>query len=761
MSYDFDRVIDRRTTNSNKWKKYGQDVLPLWVADMDFPAPEPVQNALRRAVEHGVYGYEDPTEELARTVAARMDRLYGWHISPQAVVATPGVIAGFNAAARTVCMAGEGILVQPPVYPPFMSVHDNVGLVRQVAELRQVVSGQSLHYEVDWDVLANSFNAGARTGMFLLCNPHNPTGQIFPPGDLLRIADLCKQNNTIICSDEIHSEILLGGSTFYPLAAQDDEIARRTITLIAPSKTFNVPGLYCAFAIIVDEKLRQQYKRTVARMAMHVNSLGLIAAQAAFSGECDQWLSALRLYLTANRDYLVSFVQRELNGMLVTVPDATYLAWLDCRELIKQGKIEGSPLEFFLSKAKVALHSGADYGPGGEGFVRLNFGCPRSTLQQALEKMQTGCELAFCFVHQMRHSTLVLILLLLLVACSPVQSQLEYEVITHPDGPLYVGDQVSFEVIGKGEQIDGETVDVTLDGQSLGSTPFAPFGIGQRQEATLWWTWDTSSLEPDRYTLNFELGSGYSWNESFLLHPAKRTPLADSQWAEVLIDCCAIHYITGTAAERDLSELTAIADQQSESVAAQMGTSMQERIDVTFMPRVIGHGGFAWDGLYISYLDGNYSGNEVDIILHHEFVHFYDGWVGGDYLPSIFQEGLATYLSGGHFKIEPIMSRAAALLELDRYIPLETLANDFYKQQHETGYLEAAALVGYLYETYGPGSFNEFYRTIPFPDGSTPAEVIDTALQESLTSRLLSWKTTLKTTLPRNLFRRMYAGTWR
>jgi hypothetical protein len=331
----------------------------------------------------------------------------------------------------------------------------------------------------------------------------------------------------------------------------------------------------------------------------------------------------------------------------------------------------------------------------------------------------------------MRLSTLVLTLLILLSACSPVQPQPEYEVITHPDGPLYVGDQVSFEVIGKGEQIDGETVEVTLDGQSLGSTPFGPFGIGQRQEATLWWTWDTSSLEPDRYPLNFKLGSGYSWNESILLNPAKRAPLADSQWAEELIDCCAIHYITGTAAERDLSDLSIIADQQSKLVAEQMGTSLQERIDVTFMPRVIGHGGFAWDGLYISYQDGNYSGNEVDIILHHEFVHFYDVEVGGDYLPSIFQEGLATYFSGGHFKVEPIVSRAAALLELNRYIPLETLANDFYQQQHETGYLEAAALVGYLYETYGPSAFNEFYRTIPFPDGSTPAEVIDTSLQES------------------------------
>lgn len=303
--------------------------------------------------------------------------------------------------------------------------------------------------------------------------------------------------------------------------------------------------------------------------------------------------------------------------------------------------------------------------------------------------------------------------------------------ITHPDGLLFIGDQVSFEVIGKGEQGSGDTVEVSLDGQSLGSASFAPFGIGQRPEAALWWIWDTSSLEPGQYDLTFKLASGFTWSESILLKPADRAPLKDAGWAVTTTECCNIYYITRTAAERDITYLAQVADQQSTAVAEQMGSSLQERIDITFMPRVIGHGGFAWDGLYISYLDRNYSGNEVEIILHHEFVHFYDGWLGGDYLPSIFQEGLATYLSGGHYKMEPVTTRAAALLDLDWYIPLETLANDFYRQQHECGYIEAAALIGYLTETYGPAAFNEFYRTIPSPDGVTPAEVIDTSMRES------------------------------
>jgi hypothetical protein len=296
-----------------------------------------------------------------------------------------------------------------------------------------------------------------------------------------------------------------------------------------------------------------------------------------------------------------------------------------------------------------------------------------------------------------------------------------------------VGDQISFEVLAPAEQSGGETVTASLDGQALGSASFGPYGIGQRQEAVFWWTWDTHGLEPDRYTLTFTLGSGYSWTETISLQAADRVPPPepDAHWASTTTACCNIYYITGTDAARDIAYLSETADQQSDAVAAQMGSSLEERIDLIFMPRVVGHGGFTWDGVYISYLDGNYVGNEMDIVLHHEFVHYYDGWIGGGYRPSIFQEGLAVYLSGGHFKPEPIVPRAAALLGLGWYIPLETLANDFYNQQHEIGYMEAAALVQYLYEMYGPGAFNEFYRTIQPPDGQTDGQVIDAALRDN------------------------------
>jgi cystathionine beta-lyase len=389
MSFDFDRVIDRRGTNSAKWSLHGEEVLPLWVADMDFASPEPVQEALRRSVEHGIFGYEFPTREIRETVADRMKRLYHWRVLPEMVLAVPGVIAGFSAAVRTTCKAGQGIVIQPPVYPPFLSVPANNALVRQDAPLRRITGVSTFRYEVDFDAFEQAVNSGnAKTGMFLFCHPHNPTGLVYPAAELARMAAICVRNQVVICSDEIHCEILLGGQKHIPIATLSPEIQDRTITLVAPSKTFNIPGLYCAFAIIPNPDLRAHFKTTIEQMAMHVNSLGLVAAQAAFSGKCDDWLAALRIYLTGNRDYLVEFIRKEMYGIKVTVPDATYLAWLDCNQLSHSGRITGTPQEHFLKQAKVFLSEGREFGPGGEGFVRLNFGCPRRTLIEALDRMK-------------------------------------------------------------------------------------------------------------------------------------------------------------------------------------------------------------------------------------------------------------------------------------------------------------------------------------------------------------------------------------
>jgi cystathionine beta-lyase len=395
MPTNFDTVIDRRSTNCIKWRQYPQDVLPLWVADMDFTAPEPILKAIQCSLEHGILGYEAPNRELYATVAARMQALYGWQVAPEAVVATPGVVAGFVAAAYALCETGQGILVQPPVYPPFLKVHEGGEWVRQEACLAMERTGATLQFSVDFDVFqAAVHSGGARTGMFLLCDPHNPTGQAYSQEDLKRMAEICLRNDIAICSDEIHSEILLDGTRHVPVAALDPDIAGRSITLIAPSKTFNVPGLFCGFAIIPNPDLLARYKRVVERMAMHVSSLGLVAAQVAYSGECDDWLQDLRTYLTGNRDLLVESIRSDFPEIGTTVPQATYLAWLDCTGLIASGKIGPSAQEFFLKQAKVALNEGRDFGPGGEGFVRMNFGCPRATLVEALGRMKTALNAA-------------------------------------------------------------------------------------------------------------------------------------------------------------------------------------------------------------------------------------------------------------------------------------------------------------------------------------------------------------------------------
>lgn len=391
MTFDFDHTPDRRATNSAKWTYFPQDVLPLWVADMDFPAPAPILNALRAAVDHGVFGYEMPSTALVESVVSRMKKRYNWDIRPESVVAIPGLVSGFFAAGAALCRPGEGYLIQPPVYMPFNDLQKNLGIIRQEAPLVARTQGNRLRYEIDWSGFRTAFHSGgSRTRMFLLCNPHNPTGQIYTPEALTRMAEICQQQNTVIVSDEIHSELLLGGAKHTPIASLAPEIAENTITLVSPSKTFNIAGLFCGFAIIPSAKLRAQYKQQLERMTLHPNSLGQIAAQAAFSGACDDWLVELNAYLTGNRDFALEYMRREMPEIPVTAPDATYLIWMDCNELVKNGKIpeDLSPFEFFLQRAKVAFNDGAPFGSGGQNFVRLNFSCSRSTLEEALERMK-------------------------------------------------------------------------------------------------------------------------------------------------------------------------------------------------------------------------------------------------------------------------------------------------------------------------------------------------------------------------------------
>jgi len=381
MPYDFDRVIDRRSTESNKWHKFPPDVLPLWVADMDFPSPEPVIRALRERVEHGFFGYGAEQPEFHEVTCDRLLKRYGWKVPPEALVLLPGVIAGFNMAARAIAGPGDGILMQLPVYPPILRLPDNVKMSRDGADL---VRGPDGRYTIDLDAVERAITA--RTRMFLLCNPHNPVGRVFTREELSRLAAICLRRGLVICADEIHGELVYPGHQHVPIASLDPEIEARTITLMAPSKTFNLAGLRCAVAVIPNQALREKFVASRLDMVQTPNILGYTAMLAAYR-DGQPWLDELLRYLESNRDFLVKHVRANFPGVEVGVPEATYLAWLDCRGA---GIPNNDPFTFFLERAKVSFNDGATFGRGGQGFVRLNFGCPRSLLMDGLERMETA-----------------------------------------------------------------------------------------------------------------------------------------------------------------------------------------------------------------------------------------------------------------------------------------------------------------------------------------------------------------------------------
>jgi cystathionine beta-lyase len=380
MSFNFDHCPDRSQSDSAKWSYFGHDVLPMWVADMDFVSPQPIIDALQKRVAHGVFGYGSDSPALRAVLVERMQRLYGWEIQPADIVFLPGLVSGLNVVNRAVGEPGSGVVVHTPVYGPFLSAPVNQGRRLQVAPLACTRQGQRLHYTVDFDRFEAVIDPSSR--LFILCNPHNPVGRAFTLAELGQMAEVCERHDLVICSDEIHNDLLMNGTRHIPIASLSPNIAQRTVTLIAPSKTFNIPGLGASIAIVQNPTLRKQLEAAATGIVPHLNILGMVAAQAAYT-QCDDWLLALNAYLTANRDFAIGYLEEHLPTAAVTEPEATYLLWLDCRSL----EISGSPSDFFLKQAKLAVNEGAWFGEGGEGFIRLNYGCPRSTLQQGLEQL--------------------------------------------------------------------------------------------------------------------------------------------------------------------------------------------------------------------------------------------------------------------------------------------------------------------------------------------------------------------------------------
>jgi cystathionine beta-lyase len=383
MAHDFDSVVDRRQTESSKWRKFPADVLPLWVADMDFPSPEPVRRALRERAEHPFYGYGNEQPEFYEVIVDRLQKRFGWRVSAEAIVHLPGVIPGFNLALRSAAAPGDGLLLQTPMYPPILRAPNNCGLTREEAPLGRGAGGR---YEIDFDVFRTAI--GARTRIFLLCNPHNPVGRVWERSDLARLAEICLERKLVVVSDEIHCDLVYAGHQHVPIASLGPEVERRTITLMAPSKTFNLPGLKSSIAIIPDPALREKFVASQLDLVRAVNIFGYVATLAAYR-DGQPWLDDLLRYLEANRDFLAQYVADHLPGVTMTKPEGTYLAWLDCRD----AKLaQDDPFAFFLEHAKVALNDGKAFGTPGHGFARLNFGCPRSLLAEGLDRMRRSLE---------------------------------------------------------------------------------------------------------------------------------------------------------------------------------------------------------------------------------------------------------------------------------------------------------------------------------------------------------------------------------
>ena len=376
MRYDFDQVRERRRSDSIKWKKYGDEVIPLWVADMDFISAEPILEALRQRVDQGFFGYTCPPEALRLLIRERLQRQYRWYIQDEELFFLPGLVCGLNLSFLSFTNPGEGVLVQPPVYHHF--VKDPVLHGRTLVDPPLVPRGDT--YEIDFDAFEQSITD--RTKIFILCNPHNPVGRVYTQQELQRLADICRRHGLIICSDEIHCDLLYPPFRHIPMATLSPEIADRCVTLMSLSKTYNLAGLGFAFAIIQNPELQKSWKNTSLGIVPHVTIMGHVAALAALK-EGGEWLAQVLAYLRDSRDFLSQYMKERLPGIHGTHIEATYLAWLDCR----QAGTPGDPFDFFLREAKVALMDGKEFGRGGEGFVRLNFACPRKTLTEALDRM--------------------------------------------------------------------------------------------------------------------------------------------------------------------------------------------------------------------------------------------------------------------------------------------------------------------------------------------------------------------------------------
>lgn len=384
MIYNFDKIIERRDTNSVKWdilnEEFGRDdVIPMWVADMDFATPPEIAEAIQKRAAHDVYGYTIRPSSYFEAIIYWIKNRHNWDVKREHIISTPGIVPALAAAVNAFTLPGDKIIIQSPVYQPFYSVIEGNGRNIVINELRL----DNDKYVMDFEDLESKIDKDVK--MLVLCSPHNPVGRVWSYEELKKLGEICYKNNIIIISDEIHSDIIYTGNKHIPLAAISEELAKVTITCMAPSKTFNIAGLSTSYVIISNEKMNEKFSKTLDGLGISIgNVFGVTALEAAYI-DGEEWLKQLLKYLEGNRDFMVDFVNNNINGITILKPQGTYLGWLDCRGLEMDGeKIK----EFMIHEAKVGLSDGIIFGKVGEGFMRINFGCPRLLLEEGLKRIK-------------------------------------------------------------------------------------------------------------------------------------------------------------------------------------------------------------------------------------------------------------------------------------------------------------------------------------------------------------------------------------
>ena len=389
MHFNFDEIIDRTDSDCVKLERlkpyFGRDdLIPLWVADMDFKSPPPVIEALKQRVEHGLFGYTIAPEAWYHSIIHWLDRRYRWQVKKEAVHFVPGVVKGLAFAIDVFTEKGDKIIIQPPVYHPFRMVTESLG--------RMVVNNPLLleegQYRMDFAGLRRLIEEN-KCRMLILCNPHNPGGRVWSPAELKELAEICYENEIMVVSDEIHSDLALPGFSHTPFATVSEKAEEISLTLMAPSKTFNIAGIVSSFAVIPDRKIRDQYLGYLTPRELTQGTLFAYTATTAAYDECEEWLSEMIEYVQGNVDYVNNYLKEHIPQIKVVLPEASFLIWLDCRELqLSQAEL----VKFFVDQAKLALNDGTMFGPGGEGFMRLNVGTSRKVLEQALNNIKKAIQ---------------------------------------------------------------------------------------------------------------------------------------------------------------------------------------------------------------------------------------------------------------------------------------------------------------------------------------------------------------------------------